>query len=88
MAPRRPMTRGSHRRRAAIAIAVACGMAAAASGCAVVKPHQRERLAAPAMESVFEDDRAGGEHKDKIVQSKTGGGLPGGAPGGGCGCTQ
>ena len=25
---------------------------------------------------------------DKVAQSKTGGGLPGGAPGGGCGCTQ
>jgi hypothetical protein len=58
------------------------------SGCVAVKPYQRENLAAPAMESPFADDRAGGEYKDKVTQTRTGGGLPGGAPGGGCGCTQ
>jgi hypothetical protein len=32
--------------------------------------------------------RAAGAYKDKGQQAKTGGGLPGAAPGGGCGCTQ
>jgi hypothetical protein len=58
------------------------------SACVTTRPHEREKLAAPVMESPFADDRAGGEHGDKVAQSKTGGGLPGGAPGGGCGCTQ
>jgi hypothetical protein len=63
-------------------------LAAVSAGCAVVKPYQRERLASAAMESPFDDDRAAGEYKDKVQQAKTGGGLPGAAPGGGCGCTQ
>lgn len=60
----------------------------ALAGCVTVRPHERERLASPAMQSPFVDDRAAGEHGDKVTQAKTGGGLPGGAPGGGCGCTQ
>jgi hypothetical protein len=27
-------------------------------------------------------------HRAKVLESKTAGGLPGTAPGGGCGCTQ
>jgi hypothetical protein len=69
--------------RSAIALA-----AVLVSACMTTRPHEREKLAAPVMESPFADDRAGGEHGDKVAQSKTGGGLPGGAPGGGCGCTQ
>ena len=57
-------------------------------GCATTRPHERERLAAPAMESPFADDRAGGEYGEKVAQSKTASGLPGSAPGGGCGCTH
>jgi hypothetical protein len=63
-------------------------LAALVTACVTTRPHEREKLAAPVMESPFADDRAGGEHADKVAQSKTGGGLPGGAPGGGCGCTQ
>ena len=59
-----------------------------AAGCVAVKPYQREHLAAPAMASPFGDERSGGEYHDKVVQSRSGGGLPGDAPGGGCGCTQ
>jgi hypothetical protein len=55
--------------------------------CAPVKPHQRARLASRAMVPPF--SRAGlGDHDDKVVQTRTGGGLPGAAVGGGCGCTQ
>ena len=63
-------------------------LAAMLAGCAAVRPHERETLASPAMESPFGDDRAGGEYSDRVTQAKTGGGLPGAAPGGGCGCTQ
>jgi hypothetical protein len=59
----------------------------ALAGCAVVKPHQRERLAARSMEQPF--NRPGvGDYRDKVVQTRTAGGLPGAAVGGGCGCTQ
>jgi hypothetical protein len=27
-------------------------------------------------------------NRAKVLESKTGGGMPGSAPGGGCGCTQ
>jgi hypothetical protein len=56
-------------------------------GCLTVRPHERELLASPEMVSPFGDDRAAGEHGDQVTQAKTGGSLPGAAPGGGCGCT-
>lgn len=58
------------------------------AGCVAVKPYQREALAAPCMQSPFGQEGGDTEYRDKVVQSKTGGGLPGDAPGGGCGCTQ
>lgn len=58
------------------------------SGCAVVKPHEREQLASPAMTSPWDDGQSSAELESKVVQAKTGGALPGDAPGGGCGCTQ
>lgn len=36
----------------------------------------------------FAEEGLPGEYRAKVVESKTGGGLPGDAPGGGCGCTQ
>jgi hypothetical protein len=61
---------------------------AAAGGCVRVKPYQREHLASPAMTVRFAEEGFPGEYRAKVVESKTGGGLPGDAPGGGCGCTQ
>lgn len=72
--------------RALVLIATVVGFA---SGCVVVRPWQREALATPVMvESPFGDPFLEAPFRDKVVQSTTGGGLPGGAPGGGCGCTQ
>jgi hypothetical protein len=67
---------------------VVLALALALCGCVTVRAHERERLASRAMVLPFDDGRAAGEHIDKVVQSKTAAGLPGGAPGGGCGCTQ
>jgi len=58
-----------------------------AVGCATVRPHEREALASRAMQPPF--SRPGtGDHSDKVVQTRTGGALPGAVAGGGCGCTQ
>jgi hypothetical protein len=59
-----------------------------AAACARVRPYQREHLASPAMTVRFAEEGLPGEYRAKVVESKTGGGLPGDAPGGGCGCTQ
>jgi hypothetical protein len=56
-------------------------------GCVRVLPHQRERMAARSMQPPWPQGLAG-ELETKAVESKTGGGLPDNAPGGGCGCTQ
>jgi hypothetical protein len=66
---------------------VAIAWLAVTVGCVTVRPHERELLASPEMGSPFADDRAAGEHGDQVTQAKTGGSLPGAAPGGGCGCT-
>ncbi|HTE52086.1 MAG TPA: DUF4266 domain-containing protein [Kofleriaceae bacterium] len=68
----------------AIAVAALAGIAS----CARVRPYQREHLASPAMTVRFAEEGFPGEYRAKVVESKTGGGLPGDAPGGGCGCTQ
>ncbi|MCK6528209.1 DUF4266 domain-containing protein [Myxococcota bacterium] len=59
-----------------------------APACAAVQPWERALLASPAMESPFAETSLMGEYRDKAVQVSTAGGLPGAAPGGGCGCTQ
>ena len=59
-----------------------------ALGCVRVKPWQREHLARPCMEARFGEAGVAGEYRAKVTESKTAGGLPGDAPGGGCGCTQ
>ncbi|HKP98640.1 MAG TPA: DUF4266 domain-containing protein [Fibrobacteria bacterium] len=58
------------------------------TGCAAVRPWEREALASPCMQSPFAKTALEAEYQDKIVQTTTGGGLPGDAPGGGCGCAQ
>jgi hypothetical protein len=60
----------------------------AVGGCVRVKPYQREHLASRAMTARFGEDGFAGEYRAKVTESKTGGGVPGDAPGGGCGCTQ
>lgn len=59
-----------------------------ALACAPVRPWQRARLASPAMEQGLGESGFAGTHRSKVLESKTGGGLPASAPGGGCGCTQ
>jgi hypothetical protein len=63
-------------------------LAAGVGACARVKPWQRAALASPAMQAGFTDLGYGPAYRGKVLESKTGGGLPGSAPGGGCGCTQ
>lgn len=57
-------------------------------GCARVRPWQRERLASPAMTWPQAESPIAGGHRAKLLESRTGGGVPGVAAGGGCGCTQ
>jgi len=57
-------------------------------GCASVKPWEKEKLASPCMQSPFAKTALEAEYQDKLVQTTTAGGLPGDAPGGGCGCVQ
>jgi hypothetical protein len=58
------------------------------SGCVAVAPFERGRLASPAMEQGADLTGVAGAYRAKVLESKVGGGLPGTAPGGGCGCTQ
>ena len=70
-------------------IAVVCAvLAAVLAGCATVHPWQREKIASHAMADPFGDTEISAQYRAKVLESKTGGGLPGTAPGGGCGCTQ
>jgi hypothetical protein len=64
--------------------AVGAVLLLAASACAVVRPHQRENLARPAMTQ----DRDAGEARFRQHASGAREGADGGTgePGGGCGC--
>jgi hypothetical protein len=65
-----------------------CLLALAAS-CARVQPWERGHLASAAMQVGLGDPSSvSAAYRAKVPESKTGGGLPGTAPGGGCGCTQ
>jgi hypothetical protein len=57
-------------------------------GCAAVKPWEKEKLASPCMADPFGKSALSAAYEDKLIQTKTAGGLPGDAPGGGCGCVQ
>ena len=79
------------RRHARIALPLrplAWAMGLLACGCAAVKPYEREKLASPCMQSPFAPSDLEAEYQDKLMQTRTAGGLPGDAPGGGCGCVQ
>lgn len=57
-------------------------------GCATVKPWERERLSTRSMQARFGQDALTAQYREKVIETTTGGGLAGEAPGGGCGCTQ
>lgn len=64
------------------------GIAAALCGCARVKPYERSDLARKCMQSPFSRHELNSEYENQVLQTATGAELPGGAPGGGCGCTR
>lgn len=68
-----------------VAVALA---ALSATGCARVKPWQRQRLATAAMVVPATPAPLDVAYQSKLIESRTGGGVAGTAPGGGCGCTQ
>jgi hypothetical protein len=74
------------------ALALACALALVTSACSGlglgVRPWQRERLASPAMAGPLAQTPMMVGYRAKLLESKTGGGLPGVPAGGGCGCTQ
>lgn len=57
-------------------------------GCVRVHAWDRGKLASWAMADPFAETELAAQYRSKVVESKTAGGLPGTAPGGGCGCTQ
>jgi hypothetical protein len=57
-------------------------------GCVSVKPWQRGRLASAAMAVPLSEPALAVGYRAKLLESRVGGGLPGVAAGGGCGCTQ
>jgi hypothetical protein len=59
-----------------------------AAGCVRVRPWQRARLASPAMAVPAAESSLAVGYRSKVLESRTGGGLPGTTVGGGCGCTQ
>lgn len=68
--------------------AFALALALLWTGCARVLPYQREHLARKCMQSPFSRQELHGEYDNKVQQTATAAELPGGTPGGGCGCTQ
>jgi hypothetical protein len=68
-----------------VAIATAGGCARARIG---VRPWQRQWLASPALSQPLARSPLSVGYQAKLLESRTGGGLPGVAAGGGCGCTQ
>ena len=74
--------------RSTVAAAVAVALAVAGGGCVSVRAWEREHLATPAMQAGFVDPGFDRIYRAKVLESRTAGGLPGSAPGGGCGCTQ
>ncbi len=56
--------------------------------CARVLPYQRGDLARKCMQSPFSRNELRNEYNNKVQQTATAAELPGGTPGGGCGCTQ
>jgi hypothetical protein len=69
-------------------ILLAAAALAASAACAPVRPYEREKLASPAMSLAVGEEGLAGAYRRRVLESRTAGGLPGDAPGGGCGCTQ
>lgn len=69
-------------------IALGCIVALLFTGCATVRPWEREQLAKRCMQARFGQDALAAQYREKVVETTTGGGLPESAPGGGCGCSQ
>ena len=67
---------------------LAVGLAMALAACAPVKPYQRAELARKCMQSPFSRQETKSDYDNKVLQTATGAELPGGTPGGGCGCTR
>lgn len=63
-------------------------LASAIGACAPVKPWQRGDLARPCMTPKAGEGRLASRYRAKLIETTTGGGLPGEPAGGGCGCTQ
>lgn len=63
-------------------------MMMASTGCVMVKPTQRGHLAEPAMLAGMGEGGLMGAYRAKFIETKTAAGMPGNAPGGGCGCSQ
>ena len=54
------------------------------SGCATVRPEERERLADPSMR--FDSSAMAARHQQHVVENREGSSGGGSAKGGGCGC--
>lgn len=63
---------------------VGFALAVVATGCATVKPYERETLARPDMEFAGNPDASAGEQHAVAYREGSSGGF--GASGGGCGC--
>jgi hypothetical protein len=53
-----------------------------------VKAWERGKLASPTMTPPWAQEGMAAEYDAKLLETQSGAGLAGGAPGGGCGCTQ
>src|SRR5262245_46357888 len=71
-----------------VRLAITLVLSLTAVGCTTVPAWQRGKLASPAMRARFVEAGFAGDYRKKTVESTMGGGVPGDAPGGGCGCTQ
>lgn len=66
----------------------AAGIPLAFASCAAVKPYERDQLARKCMQSPFSRQETKNDYDNKVLQTAAGSELPGGTPGGGCGCTR
>jgi hypothetical protein len=58
------------------------------AGCVRVRPWQRGDLSRRSMTTGLGDAGLDGAYRAKVLETMTGGGAAGTAPGGGCGCSQ
>ena len=74
--------------RSCARFALAAALSASLPGCARVKPYARADLARKCMQSPFSRGELRSGYENQVLQTAAGAELPGGAPGGGCGCTR